>query len=196
MFYFRAFYCNGTIPFLPIHSCEYGLGNFFFTEWAAIYYYSFILKLKIFPDWPGAASPSWLSCPSVMSYHSLRDSLLSSAIRYANLISYLSYPNSGNQPFLQRCSDSIYGECYSETALVVLLLVYHCKPSTLNEKIENQEKISKTWVAKQCKCEKQFINSRITRFHRRKISLGNKHLFYRQENQDLVIVGMLNMVKE
>lgn len=107
MFYFRAFYCNGTIPFLPIHSCEYGLGNFFFTEWAAIYYYSFILKLKIFPDWPGAASPSWLSCPSVMSYHSLRDSLLSSAIRYANLISYLSYPNSGNQPFLQRCSDSI-----------------------------------------------------------------------------------------
>ena len=88
------------------------------------------------------------------------------------------------------------GEYYSETALVMLLLVYHCKPSTLNEKIENQEKISKTWVANQCKCEKQFINSRITRFHRRKISLGNKHLFYRQENQDLVIVGMLNMVTE
>ena len=48
--YFWSFYCNGTFPFLPIHSCQYGLGNFFFTEWVAIYYYSFILTLKIFPN--------------------------------------------------------------------------------------------------------------------------------------------------
>ena len=31
------------------------------------------------------------------------------------------------------------GEYYSETALVVLLLVYHCKPSTLNEKIQKRK---------------------------------------------------------
>ena len=48
--YFWSFYCNGTFPFLPIHSCQYGLGNFFFTEWVAIYYYSFILMLKMFPN--------------------------------------------------------------------------------------------------------------------------------------------------